>query len=512
MVIVTLASVTFAQVDRNRYNSDSISTYSTFENYIAAKGDTVTTLKIGYNYTINNNLTIPSNIDVSSFFSGAYLTLNGITLTIKKMSAIPTDSVFRGSGTVILDTCAVSFVRTSWFGPGITATFVSCSGDTLKTHNLKVTGKITSALATSDSGEFTAVTGLRAYYTQADIDSLVDDVSIGGDVNIDGEVSIDSNLSVVNGKIYLHNVELRFYDTDQTPLRDSTIWMNKDFSSKNLYIRDTLFFDWQSAIEGINTIKAGDVYQDTISGFEYIETETLIADSATINGKVGIGTSTPTNRLTLDGGGSTQYFEMKNGSSNNRFLVGNDGIGGTTFYSTTSAGADSPFYFYTGSNRRVTIDDSGKVGILDPTPDYRLDVAGTINTDSGYRINGGDLLSSFVCDSFMITLYDNTTARDSVMAKYTIIGNDVAVTIPPLYGTLSGGEAWFKTLPTAARPTNVYRDSPFLWSNGTGDFRGQVTITSDGFMRLYTDARADLPAAIGGTSTSEYTVIRYTLY
>ena len=135
IIIVMLTCVTFAQVDRNRYNSDSISTYSTFENYVAAKGDTATTLKIGYNYTINNDLTIPSNIDVASFFSGTYLTLNGITLTIKKMSAIPTDSVFRGSGTVILDTCAVGFIRTSWFGPGITESFVSCTGDTLKPHN-----------------------------------------------------------------------------------------------------------------------------------------------------------------------------------------------------------------------------------------------------------------------------------------------------------------------------------------------------------------------------------------
>jgi len=89
----------------------------------------------------------------------------------------------------------------------------------------------------------------------------------------------------------------------------------------------------------------------------------------TTNSKVGIN-CTPTNRLTLDGGGASQYFEMKNGYSNNWFLVGNDSIGGTVFYSKTSAGADSPFYFYTGSNKRLTINASGAVIIDNLTASY----------------------------------------------------------------------------------------------------------------------------------------------
>jgi hypothetical protein len=76
-------------------------------------------------------------------------------------------------------------------------------------------------------------------------------------------------------------------------------------------------------------------------------------------GYVGLNTVTPSQRLTLNGSGSSQYFLMENGYSGNKFLFGNDSTGGVSFYSQKSDGTVNPYYFFSGSTNILTLASTG---------------------------------------------------------------------------------------------------------------------------------------------------------
>jgi len=111
--------------------------------------------------------------------------------------------------------------------------------------------------------------------------------------------------------------------------------------------------------------------------------------------KVGIGTSSPTTNLHLyagSGGGSNpvgniDIFAMENDDNNYLNIITPPNKTGGIFFSDNERNQGIISYnhntdymkFSTDRNTRITLDNTGNVGIGDLSPDYKLDVAGDIN-------------------------------------------------------------------------------------------------------------------------------------
>ena len=111
-------------------------------------------------------------------------------------------------------------------------------------------------------------------------------------------------------------------------------------------------------------------------------------------GSVGIGTTAPTiplhiygsgQRILLDGSSAAQTYIMFATQGTNRGYIG-----------TGAAGADMNITAYAGQNlllqaggtEHMRITSSGKVGIGSTSPQYKLDVAGDVNVTGGFYVNG----------------------------------------------------------------------------------------------------------------------------
>lgn len=99
------------------------------------------------------------------------------------------------------------------------------------------------------------------------------------------------------------------------------------------------------------------------------------------NGRVGIGTTSPIARLSLDSGLNIDQSNVNSVSLESALTFGNNkkvGIGSRRTVGSNQAGLD----FYTQGFRRMVIDSFGNVGIGTTTPDRRLHVEGTIYSGS----------------------------------------------------------------------------------------------------------------------------------
>jgi hypothetical protein len=127
------------------------------------------------------------------------------------------------------------------------------------------------------------------------------------------------------------------------------------------------------------------------------------------NGKVGIGTTDPDG----DGPDNADNLVIKNsaGHAGMTILTSNTGVGtlrfgdtdssdrGTVGYIHAASAADSSLYFNTGgTDRRMTIDGNGNVGIGDSSPDYGLDVVDDINSDDCFREAGAQVAGTCTSD------------------------------------------------------------------------------------------------------------------
>jgi hypothetical protein len=175
----------------------------------------------------------------------------------------------------------------------------------------------------------------------------------------------------------------------------------------------------------------------TLSGLT-VDTDTLVVDST--NNRVGIGTTSPSELLTVGDSGNTDSYISVESANNTEagikfysdltaakgFNVGYEGNGNLFFIREDDSGTVTD---------RFVIDDAGNVGI-GATPAVELDVNGEIRASTGVLF-GTDTAAANTLDDYEEGTWTpvfrgGTTAGSytysTQVGKYTKIGNKVTVT------------------------------------------------------------------------------------
>jgi hypothetical protein len=197
------------------------------------------------------------------------------------------------------------------------------------------------------------------------------------------------------------------------------------------------------------------------------ETTSANAMYITSGSNVGIGTTTPTRKLSIDGGAATATWTGYQQNGTERLVVGLDASGNPSFYGTQANDA----IFYTNNTERMRINSSGYIGIGTTSPTYSLDISGTTTTalrltDSGdvgfqmrssgsnnafsIRTNGSTVVMS-TSNSYPLSIGVNSSSGG-------ILGSTTGLTIA------SGGAATFASTVTATgavRSINTGVDATF---------------------------------------------------
>ena len=183
-------------------------------------------------------------------------------------------------------------------------------------------------------------------------------------------------------------------------------------------------------------------------------------------GLVGIGTSSPSKRLHVEGAGSTYalikstnagsgtglYFQ--NATSN--YLIGAGSVSG---------GSELVFYDVTNSTERMRINSNGNVGIGTTLPSQALDVVGSIEVSDGVYLGGtgtANKLDDYEEGTWTPVFEGATTAGSytytTQVGTYTKIGRLVTVNCELLNVTQSSagsGHVKITGLPFTASSTNT---------------------------------------------------------
>ena len=148
-----------------------------------------------------------------------------------------------------------------------------------------------------------------------------------------------------------------------------------------------------------------------------------------VNGNVGIGTTTPTERLHVN---STSVFSGMVFTNNDSGILSSDGLliglqyqGNTTNqYALISNKEDCPLYIRTKNNSQtMTFASNGNVGIGSTSPAYKLDIAGNLNINVNGPTSGGALY----CNGSETIWYDGTYYSWGYGGTWNFFGDKVFI-------------------------------------------------------------------------------------
>ena len=244
-------------------------------------------------------------------------------------------------------------------------------------------------------------------------------------LTVDGLFSLNSNMQQTSAA-----PRIELFETDATDL-NTRIWQTG--GDLRIY---TLSDDSTSSTERIRLDHAtGDLSLYNSAG----TSQDLYWDAST--SRLGLGTTSPSSALDIDAGSSSEYFRGAGNSGSARYLV----LSAST---TTNAGDTHTFnassstghlQFATAGVDRVTIDNSGNVGIGASTVNRKLEIAG--NNNAGAKAN-----YIRITDTDTTATLANQQGGIEFYASDTSAGAGVTASIEVLYaGSGGGGEITFNT-------------------------------------------------------------------
>lgn len=136
------------------------------------------------------------------------------------------------------------------------------------------------------------------------------------------------------------------------------------------------------------------------------------------NSFMGIGTSTPTENLTISNNGNV-YVGIEKPAYSNKLLLGISSHSGILNYSAGDP-LNSSLYLRTNNINRLTISDSGKIGIGTINPDTKFHIEGTSSTYSRIANSGGDTRLTFGAVTGRNIIYSHTFSGEAQTFKLQV--------------------------------------------------------------------------------------------
>ena len=240
-----------------------------------------------------------------------------------------------------------------------------------------------------------------------------------------------------------------------------------------------------------------------------LNTDATEAMRITNDGNVGIGITSPSAKLTVDGAGYS--FIAGYDSGNRRVYIGLDSTGEPSIQGTLS----------NGTARQISINPSGgNVGIGTAAPGYPLDIVGFANSSSGFRVTDGTIDNRISWSSgnigFFGTISNHPIAFNTNSAerlRITSAGNvGIGATVPGYKLTVDNDDlntnnpALYVKNPNSSTAAVIAEfvgdsDSIQIKNIGTGDYAIYNSQQSNG-IALY-DGTGGVEIKYAGTTTLE---------
>jgi hypothetical protein len=133
----------------------------------------------------------------------------------------------------------------------------------------------------------------------------------------------------------------------------------------------------------------------------------------TSSGNVGIGTSSPTSKLTVDGSNVTVSagYGIAFAGDQDRIMTPEDNVSGALI----RWGGTGICRFSAGATERMRIDSGGNVGIGTSSPSEKLDISGSVKSSGSFYSDGGDISLSGFSTSTIKTLSTGFNNVESYM-------------------------------------------------------------------------------------------------
>ena len=298
------------------------------------------------NVTTNANLTggVTSVGNAATVITNANLT-GGVT-SVGNAATVVTNANLTGAITSVGNATAIAAQT------GTGSTFVMQASPTLTTPNI----------GTPSAGTVTNLTGTASININGTVGATTPAHGAFTTLNATGRLQVYNSSGADGGFRLSSTGDVSYFDFEVSDTTGLSIQQN---NAQKLVISSTGL-----AVTG--TLSATGTLSGGTSGTGYSFSGSAPATSLTLdaNGKLGIGTTSPQEKLQIEGSGS-QYMRVKTTTTNADIYFG---ITSSSVGYVGTGGSD-PVAFFTGGTERARIDASGNVGIGTTGPQSKLEVS-----------------------------------------------------------------------------------------------------------------------------------------